>query len=124
MRVNESKKIGKISDEIITFLVHRGYEDINYHIAKNEEHIAITITVKDLTQADEKLIQDTLDSIRSLDVEEYSWELLGESSSSNELGLVGMLFDSFNFERVDDKAVIRLIRLLTINTPIKKKKKK
>jgi|GEM_PF-460382 len=112
MRVNESKKLGKISDEIITFLFHKGYSEINYHIHKEEHVVTVSFTIDDLSFEDENMLKDTLDSKRSYDIEEYSWELLGESASSNELALVGMLFDSFHFVREGIQSTITLKRNL------------
>jgi len=115
MRVNESKKIGKISDELITYLIHNGYDNITYSINKDEHNLRVTLSIEDLTQEDEAYLKDTLDSQRSYDIEEYSWELLGESASNNELALVGMLFDSFHFERKGSISTITMKRILDRN---------
>jgi len=110
MRVNESKKIGKISDELVTYLVKNGYEDISYRIKKDESTLSVFLEIADIKDVHEQALIYALDSQRNYDIEEFGWELLGESASANELELVGMLFDRFHYEKDNGVGKIRLVR--------------
>lgn len=112
MRLNEYKKVGKISDEILTYFMKNGYKDIGYQIEIEDEKIFVYVYVKNIKDSEEKDVIDAFDSKRNYSVEEYGWELLGESESSNELALVGMLFDRFYYTNEDGIAKIKLVRFI------------
>ncbi|WP_423363433.1 hypothetical protein [Mycoplasma sp. P36-A1] len=112
MRLNEYKKIGKLSDEIITYFLKNNYHHINFDIAIEDERIILNIEINNIKAKEEKKIIESFDSRRNYSVEEYGWELLGESESSNELELVGMLFDRFYYEKEGTTGKIKLVRFI------------
>ncbi len=110
MKIKESKKISKIVDELFLYFVKHGHADINLDIKITEEEIRIKITLENLDKILLSKIEERLKEKREIEVEEYGWELMGESDCSNELELIGLLTDSFSHEEENKKDVLTFIR--------------
>ncbi len=106
------KKIGKVIDELTTFLLKKKCDDIEIKIKKHSDKVEL---VFGFTYTDEKIItllEETLSQERDESLEEYGWELLGENDCSGELNLIGMCMDNFDVEITGSKALIVLTRML------------
>jgi hypothetical protein len=109
---HEIKKISRIIDEIVTFFLKKGSDEITTTIKRLEGETRITIVVSN-TSLDEVFIQQLntiMNSQRQHEVEEYYWQLAGEVDNDTELTLVGVMVDEAQIEVVDGKLQILLIR--------------
>ncbi len=105
------KKIGKIIDELTTYLLKNKCNEIEIKVNKEA---AVTQLVFKFNFSDYKIIElleETLSQERDESTEEYAWELLGENDCSGELNLVGMCMDNFEVEIDGDSAIIYLTRM-------------
>ncbi|MFV0424855.1 MAG: hypothetical protein ACK5K7_04755 [Bacilli bacterium] len=104
------KKIGKIIDELTTFLLKKKCNDIEIKVHKDTTNTQLTFQFQFNNSKILELLEETLSQERDECIEEYGWELLGENDCSGELNLVGMCMDSFDVEINDDIAKIFLTR--------------
>ncbi len=110
---NESKKISRLIDELVTYFmyvfdcprytVHYERADTAFLLEFNFEEIDIEA--------------DALEDLRSKlvvrrhpELEDYYWQLTGETQDSNELVLVSMMSDSINVDYEDRTLRLRLRR--------------
>lgn len=110
MIIKEGKKISKIVDELFLYFIKHGHSNVNFNVNIDEVNVVIDITLdnvdaKVIDKLNERISQD-----RELEIEEYGWELMGESDCSNELELIGLLVNSFTHTVVDNKDVLTFIR--------------
>lgn len=112
MKTNEYKKVAKLCDELLTYLLTKLYTHVNLDLQMEYHRATITLTVADLSQKDMQHIFEALSCKRNPSMEEYGWELLGGSESSNELELVGMCFNEFDYQNKDNLTIITLVRYL------------
>lgn len=108
---HEVKKMGKMIDELISFLLKKNLKHIKTSIDIEDEYTLITIEFDNLSAEVTSLLQETLSQERDASMEEYAWELMGESDASGELNLLGMCTDEFKMEQTDTKTKIYLKRL-------------
>lgn len=104
------KKIGKIIDELTTYLLKNKCNEIEIKVKKTD---VITQLVFKFEFGDHKIIElleETLSQERDESTEEYGWELLGENDCSGELNLIGMCMDNFEVELNGNNATIYLTR--------------
>ncbi len=106
------KKIGKIIDELTTFLLKKKCNDIKIEIHKTTEQTQLIFNFKFNDEKIITLLDDTLSQERDETLEEYGWELLGENDCSGELNLVGMCVDTFEADVNGNEATIYLTRNL------------
>ncbi len=107
---HEFKKAGKIIDEIVTHLLRKGHRELNVDLKLNNNESIFTIKLERVDDDLLKLLDETLNQERDLSIEEYGWELMGESDFSSELNLVGMCLDEFRILKNDDYTEFMLIR--------------
>jgi hypothetical protein len=110
MAVHEIKKCAKVIDEITTYLLRKGFTDIDLNIHRDSEETKITIS---LGVCPTELITQFTNAIKSDmddEIEEYCWELLGESDTNHELSVVGMLIDAIEVTGNQEKTEIILHR--------------
>lgn len=108
---NEIKKNGKIIDELVTYFLKKGHHQLRMDINYTKSQTIITIWLDHVAADELALIRECLSQGRDFAMEEYGWELMGESEVSAELNLVGMCIDEVEFDHVDDTIVaIKLIR--------------
>lgn len=110
MGLHENKKMGKIIDEMIIYLMDKKINDIKIHITNDE--ITTIIEIKFLRPDDVIIdcIKQELHFHRERELEEYGWELLGEDDHSCEMNLVGILVDEVIYQDREGYFSIRLIR--------------
>lgn len=92
----ENKKISKIVDEILTYLLDKKAKDIKVKIEKNETFTMIQTTSTDVNISENELkkLYNYLNTThREVEMEEYYWSLAGEGSFSHELSLVAIMVD-------------------------------
>ncbi len=111
---HEEKKISKMSDEITTFFLEHNATDISIHIRYLETESILTIKAKPILEVDSivQLLQQALSTPRQNEIEEYYWELAGESDESNELCIVGGMADvaSIDYDEQNQEIEIELVR--------------
>ena len=110
MRLNECKKIAKSFDELITCFLTKKYKHIVTDINSFDDKVVVSVKVDDLSNEDSELIYQALNDKRNHSLEEFGWELLGESEDSTELELVGALFDEFELTKEGNITSIKLTR--------------
>ncbi len=110
MIIKEGKKISKIVDELFLYFIRHGYTNINFNVAIDDINVVIDITVENLEESLLEKIKERLSQCRELEVEEYGWELMGESDCSNELEMIGLLVDVFEHKKDGNKDIITCIR--------------
>lgn len=92
----ENKKLSKIVDEVLTYLLDKNATDINVKIERMEKYTSIktrSLNV-DISERELKDLWNYLNSThREVEMEEYYWSLAGEGSASDELGLVAIMVD-------------------------------
>lgn len=108
----EVKKITKMLNELSTFCLEHGANDVALHIQRDEIKINITIEASGIVNIEETMqsLKDFLSYPRELEMEEYYWELTGEMQSHEELGLVGAMIDEAKIDYKDDRIYIELVR--------------
>ncbi|MFI3329254.1 MAG: hypothetical protein R3Y05_02065, partial [bacterium] len=110
MKIKEAKKISKIVDELFLYFVKHGHANINLDIKITDEQIKIEITLENLDNTLLNKIKERLQEDREIEVEEYGWELMGESDCSNELELIGLLIDTVEHKVENNLDILTFIR--------------
>lgn len=99
---SEISKNGKIIDELVTFFLKKGHHDLKIAINYLETKTEITLCLKNLTSNERALLEECLSQGRDYALENYGWELMGESEESAELNLVGMCIDNYQIEEEEN----------------------
>ncbi len=107
---HEFKKVGKIIDELTTFLLKNGVCDIDIKINYEKSQVKIIFKFKGCRKRQKDLLIETLTQERDFCMEEYGWELMGENDASGELNLLGMCLDDVVFEEEGDLLTVMLVR--------------
>lgn len=111
MSLHEIKKGCKIIDEITLYLMKHGHLKLDIQIDKAETELVVVIKTNKCEQWLIDNISNNINLERELEVEEYGWELMGESDAQSELGLVGLLVDQVTVDDTDPSfTVFKLIR--------------
>lgn len=108
----EVKKIAKIVDEVLTFFMYN-YEaealiDIKCRDKTAYMNFKFTPVTIDETEF-EKLLK-RFSSKRQSELENYYWQLAGETEEDNEISLVAMMCDTCEMRRQGDTLEISLTR--------------
>ena len=98
MSFYEIKKDCKIIDEIILYLMKNGYRKMDVSIDKSTNTLKVIIKTSKLTEEMLHFMDKYINTERELEIEEYGWELMGESDAQSELGLVGLLIDKLEID--------------------------
>lgn len=109
----ENKKISKIVDEVITYLLDKNATDIQISIEKNENYAIIHSTSQnvELSEIELKELKDFLNSThREAETEEYYWSLAGENRCSQELSLVAIMVDVAEIYYADKELKMDFLR--------------
>lgn len=109
---HEIKKVAKMIDELTTFCLEHGAQDLKLHIQNkaNEEIITVEASPIDHMEATVERMQDLLSYPRECEMEEYYWELAGETERVDELGLVGNMIDEARIAYDEEKIYLELMR--------------
>ena len=110
MSLHELKKGCKIVDEIVLYLMKNGHRKLNVNIDKNSDIFLVEITTDKCEDWLIEKIENNINKERELEVEEYGWELMGESDAQSELGLVGLLVDRVEVIQSQNETKFKLIR--------------
>ena len=106
------KRVCKIIDELITYFFVIGATNIDINLQEKEDHYKILLrgnyTTKDKSKI-EKLVK-YLKCDKQEEMEEYYWELAGESDVDTELTLVGMMTDNAEINISEDMIEVVLYR--------------
>ncbi|MGE4284850.1 MAG: hypothetical protein AB7G87_14250 [Clostridia bacterium] len=92
---HQKKRISNIVHELTMYLFSISATDIHINIQETEDEYKIHIKSNYCGEQDEKLdrLIKLLKCPKQEEVEEYYWELTGESEMGTELSLVGMMID-------------------------------
>lgn len=109
---HEIKKISKMVDELTTFFLEHQAKTLNIKVDNLEDKEIIIVEAIALDNIDlcVENLQCFLSYPRECEMEEYYWELAGETDNSEELGLVGTMIDEANIGYEEDKILLELIR--------------
>lgn len=99
MSIHEYKKDCKIIDEITLYLMKNGYLKLSVDIEFKDNTLTFVIKTDKCREKVIQTIDKQINVPRELEVEEYGWELMGESDAQSELCLVGLLID---YVTIDD----------------------
>lgn len=102
----------KIVSELITFFHNHGSSDVNINLNSDDEHSYFNISgkVKPISEEELSSLINMLNSPRQHEIEQYYWNLGGESEYDSELILIGMMINTANVTYKDDILTIKLIR--------------
>lgn len=109
---HEVKKISRIVDELTTLFLREDTNEVSFHIKTGKDKAVITI-VDYATRFEDAYIQhlsDTLNTQRQAEIEEYYWQLAGETDEGDELTLISAMIDTAIIEKRDGNLYIELIR--------------
>ncbi len=103
-------KVSKIIEELTTFFLKKGYNNFDISVGREKKECSIEFILPTCKDCDIDYICEQI-NLEQLDcIEEYGWQLIGESECSNELELIGMLVDKVCVEKTDDKVIFKLIK--------------
>lgn len=102
----------RIAEELILFAYKYGAEDIDLSIKNRDTETIISIKATNVNLTDTTLntIKDLLNVERCSQMEEYYWNLTGESDTDSELALIGVMCDHANIKYSSNILKIELIR--------------
>jgi hypothetical protein len=106
----ESKKICKITSEILLYLMSQGYYKVVFDIDVKDHIFTLKFNLKNVPKDVILYMDRKINSEREYEIEEYGWELMGESTESNELEMIGLIVDKLEIEQKGDTTYFTLIR--------------
>jgi uncharacterized tellurite resistance protein B-like protein len=106
------KRIAKIVDELVTYFFSMGATDISINVKEEKGFFKIILATNYLKKDEEKInkLIKYLKCAKQEEMEEYYWELTGDSDVDEELILVGMMTDEAELDIEEDKIEVKLIR--------------
>lgn len=109
---NEIQKTARIVDEIVSLFLKKGSNDIDIKIKRKIDYTHIILTINNSSISDDAVdrLDEFLNIQRQSEIEEYYWELMGETSNEDELFLIGSMVDSATVKKNDNTLYIELIR--------------
>jgi len=112
---HEVKKISRIVDELTTLFLKEDTNELDFKIAITKEKCTIKI-IDYHTNFDDAYLEHLskrLNSQRQREIEEYYWQLAGETDEDDEITLVSAMVDSAIVEKKDGNLILELTRLYT-----------
>lgn len=102
----------RIAEELILLSYRYGAKDISLNINNENNQTIITINATNVNINIETLnsIKELLNVDRCSEMEEYYWNLTGESDTDCELALIGVMTDKCNIDYIDNVLKIELFR--------------
>ena len=109
---HEVKKIAKMIDEITTFFLEHHAKSLDIKITNLSDREIIRVEAVELDDVAVCVedLQRCLSYPRECEMEEYYWELAGETEGSEELSLVGTMIDEATVGYEKDRVVLELMR--------------
>ena len=102
----------RMAEELILFAYRHGADEINLNIKHNDDSSIITIEANSIS-----LSEDTINTITTLlnvpkcvEMEEYYWNLTGETDMDSELSLIGVMSDEVKLDIKPNYLKIEVIR--------------
>ncbi len=111
---HEIKKVCRIVDELTTLLLSKDTNEVDFKIVTQPDRSIINIVDYNTRFEDAYIdhLRLTLNRQRQTEIEEYYWQLTGETDSDDEITLVGAMIDTATIEKRDGNLYIQLIRLV------------
>lgn len=102
----------RILDELVSYYNKLGNKDIHIDMREegNEHHLFVSGEVKNMSEEELLNLKLLLTTPRQREIEEYYWQLGGESSFDCELTLVGMMIDEAKISYKNNILSITVIR--------------
>ncbi len=112
MECHEAKKDAKIIDEIVTYLIKHGFDNINIDIKRSKEISTITFKMKHTKQTEEMFtnIVEELNQHQEVEIEEFYWQLLGESDDEYNFSLLGTIVNKVRYYHDIEDSFLEFIR--------------
>ncbi|UFH65165.1 hypothetical protein KQH81_00950 [Clostridium cadaveris] len=109
---HDRQKNIRILDELTSYCYLKGAEHISINLDVDNDLITFTLKcyVPNITKNDIDYLETSLNVPRCHEMEEYYWELTGDTEGENELSLVGMMIDSVDIILEEDILVIEVKR--------------
>ncbi|QSX05164.1 hypothetical protein JYG23_10775 [Sedimentibacter sp. zth1] len=109
---NEIQKTTKIIDEFMALFIKKGCNEIDMKLKKEIETTKIFLVVHDTNLSNNEInnLNELLNIQRQYEVEEYYWELMGETSNEDELFLIGSMIDKAVIEKKKNNLYIEITR--------------
>ena len=106
------KRVTKIVDDLMAYLFSMGANDITINFKEEEKQFKIYVK-SNYNQNEQEKIKDLIKYLKmekQEEMEEYYWELTGDSIFDPELSLIGMMTDKKEINVEDDFLEIVLYR--------------
>ncbi len=102
----------KIINELMTYLHKLGSKDINVRLEKNNSSTLFLIwgEIDNISSDELDNLSTILNTDRQHEIEEYYWNLGGESESDGELSLVGMMIDKAEITYLNNILTFKIYR--------------
>lgn len=109
---HETKKICRIVDELTTLLLREDTDEVDFKIKKEKDQTLIRIIDYRTKYTEEDVVElsDCLNVQRQHEVEEFYWQLVGETDNGSELTLIGAMIDHADVKLENNNLIIELIR--------------
>lgn len=104
------QKSARIAEELILFCYKFYADKINLNIENNKKSTKIIIEAHGLKLSDETIfnIKKLLNIPRTLEMEEYYWNLTGQSDIDSELSIIGAMTDSAEVNYIKESEILRI----------------
>ncbi len=110
--MRNNRKAIKLASELLGYCFGVGIHHMQMDIDSREDQLTVTVsgtTTKDIQNQIEDL-RVQLNTPKETQVEEYYWELMGETVHADELTLVGMIIDKAEVNYHDKHLEIRILK--------------
>jgi len=109
---NEIKKITKIIDEVINYFMFHYKPFVAMTIDCKGDTFFISFVFKDLKLSDEEFdkIKSKFKLNRRVEIEDYYWQLVGDSENASEFTLVSLMSDEIQFSKDDESVYLTITR--------------
>lgn len=109
---HEIKKICRIVDELTTMFLQDDTDEVDFKIITRNDQTIIKIVDYNTNFSDATInhFRNTLNNQRQSEIEEYYWQLAGETDEDDELTLISAMIDTAVIEKKDGNLYIELVR--------------
>ena len=110
---HEIKKVCRIVDELTTLFLQDDTDEVDFKIFREKDRTIIKIVDYKTGYSDAFIdhFRKTLNRQRQHEIEEYYWQLAGETDEDDEMTLVGAMVDSAVVEKRDGNLYVELVRM-------------
>ncbi len=109
---HEVKKISRIVDELTTLFLKDDTNEVDLKVITSDVESVIRLTVHNTKVSDQYIahLLKTFNKQREMEIEEYYWQLAGETDDDDEVTLIGAMIDYATAEKRDGNLYIELVR--------------